>query len=254
MLLELKNIAHFYGTRCIVKGINLQVQAGSITLLAGPNGAGKSTLLRIMAGLMRPVKGTVTRGAGEDKIGYLGHQTFIYGELSAAENLAFWAHLHGLDNVQERIAKTLARVELTRFAEEKAGTFSRGMAQRLNLARIFLLQPELILLDEPGTGLDARSAAMLRREICDARARGAGLVWVSHSMADDLPVADYVLAIGKGRTAYYGAADGYADFLRQEKAQESAALSVAVQGIEKSSDRAQPLANASASAKENAPC
>lgn len=209
MLLKLEKVAKFYGTKLVVKDVNLTVESGTITLLAGPNGAGKSTLLRIMAGLARPSAGQVQCNAQEHKIGYLGHQTFIYPDLSAYENLAFWAGLHGNKTDEATLLTTLDRVELKRFAHERAGSFSRGMAQRLNLARIFLLQPDLILLDEPGTGLDVRSMAMLRREIEEARTRGAGLVWISHSVANDLTIADAVIAIGDKRVQYNGPAAGY---------------------------------------------
>jgi heme exporter protein A len=209
MLLKLEKIAKFYGTRLVIKDVSLSVTSGSITLLAGANGAGKSTLLRIMAGLARPSAGKVLCHAAEDKIGYLGHQTFIYPDLSALENLSFWAGLHGQRTDEQALLDILDRVELKRFAFERAGSFSRGMAQRLNLARIFLLQPDLILLDEPGTGLDVRSMSMLRREIEEARNRGAGLVWISHSVAEDLALADAVVAIGDRRVLYNGPAAGY---------------------------------------------
>ncbi len=183
-----------------------------MTLLAGPNGAGKSTLLKLMAGLSRPSAGSVERGVAEDSLGYLGHQTFIYPELTAFENLAFWARLHGLAPercTEEALLAALDRMELKRFAFERAGGFSRGMAQRLNLARVLLLSPSLLLLDEPGTGLDTRSMAILHREIAAARDRGAGIVWISHSVAEDLARADHVLAIAEKRVAYSGPAAGY---------------------------------------------
>lgn len=209
MLLRLEGIAKFYGTRLVVKDVSLTIQPGTVTLLAGPNGAGKSTLLKIMAGLARPSAGTVERTVPDEQLGYLGHQTFIYPDLTALENLAFWNRLHGLDGSEKDFIEALDRMELKRHAHERAGGFSRGMAQRLNLARLLLLAPRLILLDEPGTGLDVRSLGILHREIAAARAAGAGLVWISHTVADDLARADQVLAIGDRKVAYCGPAADY---------------------------------------------
>ncbi len=210
MLLTLRKVARFHGPRLIFKDVSFVVRPGTVTLLAGANGAGKSTLLKIMAGLIRPSSGVVeTRdGSGGKAPGYLGHQTFIYPGLTALENLAFWSSLHGRDTRHATLMEALERVELAPFAEEKAGGFSRGMAQRLNLARIFLLRPDLLLLDEPGTGLDTRATAVLHREIAGARERGAGVVWITHTLDADLERADMVAVLDKKRLARYcGAAE-----------------------------------------------
>lgn len=212
MLLRLTKVAKFYGNRLVIKDVSFEVSPGTVTLLAGPNGAGKSTLLKLMAGLSRPSSGNVERGIADEALGYLGHQTFIYPELTAFENLAFWARLHGLAPErcsEDALLAALERMELKRFAFERAGGFSRGMAQRLNLARVLLLSPSLLLLDEPGTGLDTRSMAILHREIAAARDRGAGIVWISHSVAEDLARADRVLAIAEKRVVYSGPAADY---------------------------------------------
>ncbi len=212
MLLRLTKVAKFYGNRLVIKDVSFEVSPGTVTLLAGPNGAGKSTLLKLMAGLSRPSSGNVERGIADEALGYLGHQTFIYPELTAFENLAFWARLHSLAPErcsEEALLAALERMELKRFAFERAGGFSRGMAQRLNLARVLLLSPSLLLLDEPGTGLDTRSMAILHREIAAARDRGAGIVWISHSVAEDLARADRVLAIAEKRVVYSGPAADY---------------------------------------------
>ncbi|WP_290925236.1 ABC transporter ATP-binding protein [Halodesulfovibrio sp.] len=209
MLLKLDKVAKFYGNRLIIKDVSCTVEPGTVTLLAGPNGAGKSTLLKIMAGLSEPTAGKVELTVENDNIGYVGHQTFIYPDLSALENLSFWSSLHGQNNDEATLLAALDRVELKRFAFERAGCFSRGMAQRLNLARVFLLQPSLILLDEPGTGLDVRSMGILHTEIAAAKDRGAGLVWISHSVASDLVRADKVLAIRDKKVEYFGDAQGY---------------------------------------------
>jgi heme exporter protein A len=123
----------------------------------------------------------------------------VYPGLTALENLAFWKNAQGLRLAEADLMKLLERVGLERHAHERAGIFSRGMAQRLNLARALLPDPELLLLDEPGTGLDSRAAAMLREEIARARQRGAGVVWISHDVAADAPLADRVLTLSQGR-------------------------------------------------------
>ena len=203
-LLELHGIAKFFGHRCIFKSVELVVARGTVTLLVGPNGAGKSTLMRLMAGLLRPSAGTWECHAAEGRVAYLGHATFIYPGLTALENLAFWGNAQGLRLAKTALMALLERVGLERHAQERAGIFSRGMAQRLNLARALLLEPELLLLDEPGTGLDRRAAVLLREEILRARQRGAGLVWISHDVAADAPLADRVLTLEQGRLSEGG--------------------------------------------------
>lgn len=212
--MKLTGIGKRFGSRTVLRDVSLEVLPASVTLLVGPNGAGKTTLLRIMAGLTRPSAGMVTRtfaagkGGGAD-VGYLGHATFLYPGLSALENLAFWGGLHRRDIRRATLMDMLQRVELGRHAEERAGAFSRGMAQRLNLARILMLEPALLLLDEPGTGLDTRSLALLRTEIRRARDRGAGVVWISHDVAGDAAHADRLVAIAERRIAFDGAPPEY---------------------------------------------
>lgn len=209
MLLKLDKVARFYGPRLIFKDVTMEVAPSSVTLLAGANGAGKSTLLKIMAGLVRPSSGEVLTAAEAPLVGYLGHQTFVYPELSAVENLAFWASLYGRRISGKDLVLALEQVELAAFAEEKAKGFSRGMTQRLNLARVFLLNPPLLLLDEPGTGLDTRSTAILHRKVDMARSGGAGIVWITHMVEADLARADMVACLAKRRLAHYGPASSF---------------------------------------------
>ena len=209
MLLKLAGIGKLFGARAVLKNISFEVHPGTVTLLVGANGAGKTTLLKIMAGLARPTVGTVERFCEVGGLGYLGHATFIYPGLTALENLAFWSGMHGNPTDKATLSEALARVELAPFAEERAGTFSRGMAQRLNLARILLQSPPLLLLDEPGTGLDVRSLAILHREIAASRDRGAGIVWITHDVAGDAKRADRIIAIENRSIGYCGPASGY---------------------------------------------
>lgn len=198
-MLRLAGVCKRYGERDVLRDVTLAAPPGTITLLAGPNGAGKSTLLHIMAGLLRPDAGTVECSAPPGAVGYLGHSSLIYPDLTALENLEFWCALHAVPATETHLMAELSRFGLAAFADEKAGIFSRGMTQRLSLARLFLLRPALILLDEPGTGLDAASLACLRAELAAAKNRGAALIWVTHTIADDLDAADAVVMLRRGQ-------------------------------------------------------
>ncbi|MGE4552038.1 MAG: heme ABC exporter ATP-binding protein CcmA [Desulfovibrionaceae bacterium] len=203
-LLRLDRVAKFYGPKLVFKGVSLALAAGEVLLVAGANGAGKSTLLKVMAGLARPSAGSVRCAAEPERTAYLGHATFLYAGLTARANLRFWARMYGLPGDESSVDAALARVGLTAAAEERAGTFSRGMAQRLNLARVFLVGPRLVYLDEPSTGLDVASRRVLTRELAALKASGASIVWVSHHMAEDAALADRVLELAGGRAAWLG--------------------------------------------------
>lgn len=202
-------VAKIYGAKLVFKNVSCAFAKGSVSLLAGGNGAGKSTLLRIMAGLSRPTAGTVTPPGGA--VGYLGHATFLYPGLTALENLAFWCDAHGLGLSSARLMEGLARVRLEAHAHERAGVFSRGMAQRLSLARVLLQEPEVLLLDEPGAGLDIPSRILLRQEIAQARQRGACVVLISHDLGEDTALADRLLVLKDRGLAYDGPPGDFRD-------------------------------------------
>ena len=194
-LLEVKGVAKAFGPRLLFRRVDAALMPGTLSLLAGANGAGKSTLMRVMAGLTRADAGTVSLNIPEEKLGYMAHATFLYPGLSATENLMFWAKAAGLNNAAARVKAALETVGLSRHAEERAGIFSRGMAQRLNLARLILTDPKLILLDEPATGLDVASRRMLLDLMLEARSRGAGILWISHDVEEDARHADFVFTL-----------------------------------------------------------
>ncbi len=207
-LATLRKAAKFYGSRLIFKDVSLNVEPGQVLLVAGANGAGKSTLLRVLAGLSRLSAGGADWSVEAGAVGYVAHQTFIYPQLTGLENLRFWARMYNAPLTDEDIEAKLAEAGLARAAVEKAGKYSRGMAQRLSLARAFMTEPKLILLDEPSTGLDRRSLAMLGTYMAAAKERGAGLVWVSHDVERDMSKADAVAAIAGKRLAYLGPPEG----------------------------------------------
>jgi len=167
---EAAGVAKRFGRITALKSVDLSVRTGSVTALFGHNGAGKTTFLRIAAGLMRASGGHL-KIAGRDsvkeaaqirgRIGVVSHQLFLYEDLTALENLRFYGDLYGIDRPEERCHEVLEQVELSHRANSRARHFSRGMAQRLAIARAFLHRPDILLLDEPYTGLDQRAVGRL---------------------------------------------------------------------------------------------
>ncbi|MFO7716999.1 MAG: ABC transporter ATP-binding protein [Thermodesulfobacteriota bacterium] len=208
-MIEAKAISQFYGHKAVFRKLALSAYAGEVHLVLGPNGAGKSTLLKVLSGLLAPTHGTVQRRVQPGEIGYMGHETFIYPRLSAVENLLFWARLYGKAVQRKQILEILTHLDLHAVAQEEAGHFSRGMAQRLSLGRLLVLQPKLVFLDEPSTGLDASSQGLLGQEILRMRARGACVFWVSHDPDRDLPQADAVIALRAGQGRQYASTHAY---------------------------------------------
>lgn len=193
-LVSFSGVSRLYGARLIFRRLNLELLPGRIYLLLGPNGAGKSTLLRLAAGLAKPDSGTVRLLPGT-RLSFLGHATWLYPALTAFENLRFWARAHGLKTAAPALLDFLAHVGLERFAHEKVRVFSRGMAQRLSFARCLLPEPDLLLLDEPFSGMDSETQEILRAELSRRRDHGAAILLVSHSPETDRKFADMVLRI-----------------------------------------------------------
>jgi heme exporter protein A len=207
--LSVSGVGKFFGSHLVLRDVSVSARAGEALLVVGGNGAGKTTLLKIMAGLTRPSAGVVDTRVPPELSAYLGHATFLYPRLSASANLLFWGRMYGRSPGQAEIDAVLSRVGLSRVGDEPAGTFSRGMAQRLNLARVFLIGPQLVFLDEPGTGLDPASQDLLRREILALKDSGAAVVWVSHHLGLDLVSAERVLYLKDTRVAYFGPSEGF---------------------------------------------
>ena len=199
-------LTKYYGGALALDALDLDIPQGASLAVFGPNGAGKSTLLRILSGLVRPSRGELHFKDAHDeiqhrsRIGYLGHELMLYGKLSAAENLHFFANLYGLSDIEGRVERALEAVELGRRAGDLVRSFSRGMRQRLAIARAVLHEPDLLLLDEPYTGLDpvaAQSATDLFRGLQEA---GRTLVVVTHDLAQGLELASRTLVLRHGRT------------------------------------------------------
>ena len=196
---------HFWRRRVLHK-INLRCRAGEIVALLGANGAGKSTLLGIAATLLTPSSGTIRYGDSavatnadlRARIGVLGHDLFIYPELSASENLAFFARAYGVSNVRGVVQAALERAGLDE-RDDPAGRFSRGMRQRLALERALLHAPRLVLLDEPFTGLDDAATAALRARLSVLRSAGCIVVAATHDLETIDGVADRAVLLHGGR-------------------------------------------------------
>lgn len=206
--LELEGLSRRFGEREALADVSLTLEAGQTLVVFGPNGAGKSTLLRVLSTLLRPSSGKA-RLFGHDvakegwavrgRVGFLGHQALCYEELTARENLAYHARLHGLRSPERRIDELLAAAGLADRADDRAATFSRGMLQRLAVCRAVLHDPELLLLDEPRSGLDPAAAATVEPLI--GRGSGRTRVVASHDPAGGLEEADLALGLRDGRAA-----------------------------------------------------
>jgi heme exporter protein A len=214
-LLEARELTRRFGPVRAVDGISFALEAGEVLTILGPNGAGKTTLLGLLSGTLHPTSGEIRfRGEALDatgtewrsELGLLSHRTFVYGALSARENLLFWARLHGLESPGDRVFEALAEVGLTEAADRPARGFSRGMRQRLSLARTLLHDPALVLLDEPFTGLDLHAAALLRAVLQRLRDGRRSVVLVTHQLAEGIGLADRVAIQSRGRFAFLGAA------------------------------------------------
>jgi heme exporter protein A len=178
-----------YGMRLALRGVSLEIAAGECVALVGHNGSGKTTLLKIAAQLTRPSRGKITFQAGENplsledvksRVGMVGHHTLLYEELTAEENLIFFAKLFGLENPAEKSRQALQPVGLAGRATDLVRTFSRGMRQRLSIARALLASPGLLLLDEAGTGLDPEGQHWLGAAIERLRASGCTILMSTH--------------------------------------------------------------------------
>lgn len=207
----LEHVWKFYGDYAAVRDFSLCVAAGSCCALLGRNGAGKTTLLRILAGLSPFQRGAV-RVLGEKprseqarrQLGFLGHGIGVYEDLSARENLDFFMHVASVEGGKRAVDSWLQRVELSRVAGMPVRQFSRGMRQRLALARTFMHNPGLLILDEPFTSLDDRAIAMLTELLREARTRGATIVLSTHQLREALAIATHVALIENGRLRHAG--------------------------------------------------
>jgi heme ABC exporter ATP-binding subunit CcmA len=195
----------------VLLDIDLELPWGEVLSLFGPNGAGKTTLVRLLAGLARPTDGSIRiaglnpepRGIDVRRLlGVVTHQTFLYDELTARENLRFYARMYGLDNADERIEEVSATLGSTSYLDARVRTLSNGMQKRVSLARAVLHRPRLLIFDEPEAGLDQEALELLQALLEAHRAEGGSAVVTTHNVERGLSIADRVIILANGCISY----------------------------------------------------
>jgi heme exporter protein A len=225
-MIEVRGLVKSFGSKVALDGVDLDVAEGEFLTLVGPNGAGKTTLIRVLATLTRPTEGSV-RVAGYEldsqgsevrrHIGLASHQTLLYGDLSAEENLRFYGRMYEVPELEECITALLQRVGLEHRRHDLVRTFSHGMQQRLSIARALLHDPALLLLDEPYTGLDQQATEVLREVLVAVSplalggmkggARARTVLMTTHNLEQGLELCHRAAILVNGRIVYQAAKD-----------------------------------------------
>ncbi|UCD92071.1 MAG: ABC transporter ATP-binding protein [Methanobacteriota archaeon] len=190
-MIEIENLVKKFGRKRVIDGVNLTIDKGNFLAILGPNGAGKTTLLNLICTLLRPSSGSIlvdkldTKEDGIEvrrKIGVLAHVSYLYDDLSALENLKFYGKMYGIKLKEERIKRLLSRVKLLHRMNDMVGTYSRGMKQRLSIARAVVHDPDVLLLDEPYTGLDLNGCEILNEMLLELGKQKKTIVMVTHDV------------------------------------------------------------------------
>ena len=216
-IIEVENLTKVYGLLPVLKSVSFSIDKGEFVVLLGPNGSGKSTLLRLMSGLSRPTQGLIRiggwvmpqeAGAVRAHIGLVSHKSLLCPHLSARENLDFFARLYGIGRIerQRRIQDSLDQLGLHRRADSLVRTFSRGMAQRLGIARALLHQPPILLFDEPYSGLDQQASDRLD-DLLQAQ-RDRTIIISAHRLRRPPDLAERALILSRGQIAFDGSIQG----------------------------------------------
>ncbi len=210
MIIVVRKLVKRFGLKPVLRGMDFFVEAGEFVALLGPNGAGKTTFLRILSSLSRPTMGNVSiagyslpgqASAVRRRLGVVSHLPLLYGDLTAEENLCFYARMYGLDQADRRISQVLDLVGLSARRRDLVRTFSRGMQQRLAIGRAVLHDPEVMLFDEPHTGLDQDACQMLDSVLREVAARGRTVVMTSHDLARVADLASRFDVLSRGAIA-----------------------------------------------------
>jgi len=211
--IEVKRLIKSYGEHHALRGIDLSVKWGDILAIFGPNGAGKTTLLKVLATLVKPSAGDVSVAGFNLKqdaimirrrIGVVTHQTLLYDDLSAYENLRFYGKMYDVSNLRDRINQLVAQVGLESRIHDPVRTLSRGMQQRLAIARALIHDPPVLLLDEPGTGLDQHASALFATILNSAANKQRAVLMTSHSLEQGAALSSRIAIMADGKIAYEG--------------------------------------------------
>jgi heme exporter protein A len=209
-MIEVRKLVKRFGLKTVLRSVDFQVQPGEFVALLGPNGAGKTTFLRVLASLSRPALGEVhiagyrlpeQAASVRRRLGVVSHLPLLYGDLTAEENLQFFGRMYGVVNLEDRITEVLELVGLQARRRDLVRTFSRGMQQRLAIGRAVLHDPDVMLFDEPHTGLDQEASAMLDRVLREVAARGRTVVMTSHDLARSGDLASRFDILSRGTIA-----------------------------------------------------
>lgn len=193
-VIRVERVEKRYGSRLVLGGVSFVLQRGEAMVVTGPNGSGKTTLLRLVAGLAAPTAGIVELDVDRGRVGYLGHEPLVYRELTAVENLELYGRLYRIPDRRDRVGMLLERYGLWASRNERVSAYSRGMVQRLALCRVLLHAPDVLVLDEPHTALDADGVDLLDRELDDLRGT-ATMVVSTHDPKRLTPIATSSLAL-----------------------------------------------------------
>jgi heme exporter protein A len=210
-VVEVADIARAFGSRKAVAGVSFSLAPGDCVAVFGPNGAGKTTLLRLLAGLLKPSSGTA-RLAGiplpggataRSRVGLISHHTMLYEALSARENVSFAARLYGIRDHSTRVDDSLRRMSMLERADAPVRLLSRGMQQRVSIARAMVHSPQVVLADEPYSGLDESGARALTALLRELRSAGTAIIIVTHNLAEGLSLATHAAVMHRGRFLRY---------------------------------------------------
>ena len=212
-IISIKGLSKAFGNLRVLKNIDLEVKKGDFITIFGPNGAGKTTLMKIMSTLVEPSGGSITIDGFNIKddpveirkrIGSISHETYLYGELTAEENLRFFGRMYGMDKdyLNARVDGLIEQVGLEYRSTDRVGTFSRGMKQRLSIARALIHEPSILFLDEPYTGLDQHAASTFENVLRGLDAQNTTKIMISHDIDRSLKLCDRALILNKGQIMF----------------------------------------------------
>ncbi|HEV7593758.1 MAG TPA: heme ABC exporter ATP-binding protein CcmA [Gemmatimonadaceae bacterium] len=214
-IVEVAQLTREFGPRQAVAGVTFSLAPGECLALFGPNGAGKTTLLRMLAGLLKPTSGAARISGialpggplARSRVGLISHHTMLYEALSARENVSFAARLYGIRDAKMRVEDSLRRMSMLERADASVRSLSRGMQQRVSIARAMVHSPQLVLADEPYSGLDESGASALTAVLQELRSAGTAIIVVTHNLAEGLSLATHAAVMQRGRFVRYDTTD-----------------------------------------------